>query len=89
MSKIDEWIEALEAKLEQLKVQHPRKEIRARTAATKRARGEELRRKLLAGAIVLAKAEQGDLVESVLRGWLDVALIRADDRVLFELSAKP
>jgi hypothetical protein len=43
MSKIDERIEALEAKLEQLKVQHQRKEIRARTATTKRARGEELR----------------------------------------------
>ena len=89
MSKIDEWIEALEAKLEQLKVQHQRKEIRARTAATKRARGEELRRKILEGAIVLAKAELGDLVESVLRGWLDQALTRADDRAVFELSAKP
>ena len=81
MSKIDERIEALEAKLEQLKVQHQRKEIRAR--------GEELRRNILVGAIVPAKAEQGDLVESVLRGWLDVALTRADDRALCELSAKP
>jgi hypothetical protein len=47
MSKIDERIEALEAKLEPLKMQHQRKEIRAPTAAAKWARGEELRRKIL------------------------------------------
>jgi hypothetical protein len=35
------------------------------------------------------KVEQGDFVESVLRGWLDVALTRADDRALCELSANP
>jgi hypothetical protein len=43
MPKIDERIEALASKLKQLKTQHQRKEIRARTAATKRARGEEFR----------------------------------------------
>jgi hypothetical protein len=37
MPKIDDRIEALEAKLKQLKVQHQRKEARARTVA-----GEEI-----------------------------------------------
>jgi hypothetical protein len=85
MVKIDERIEALEAKLGQLKVQRQRKEARARTVALRRARGEELRRKILAGAIVLAKVEAGHLEEATLRGWLDGALTREEDRALFDL----
>jgi hypothetical protein len=86
MTKIDERIEALESKLKQLKVQHQRREARTRTVAARRARGEELRRKILVGAIVLAKVEEGVFDEAVLRGWLDTALTREDDRALFELA---
>jgi hypothetical protein len=88
MSKIDERIEALEAKLKQLKVQHQRKEARVRTAAAKRARGEELRRKILAGAVVLAKIDEGSFDGAVLREWMDAALSREDDRALFGLGVK-
>lgn len=88
MAKIDERIEALETRLKQLKVQHQRREARARTVAARRARGQELRRKILVGAIVLAKVEEGVLDEAVLRGWLDAALTREDDRALFELHAR-
>ena len=88
MPKVDERIQALEAKLKQLKVLQQRKEARARTTAAKRTRHEELRRKILVGAIVLARVEAGTLEENVLRNWLDGALTRADDRKLFELEAK-
>jgi hypothetical protein len=88
MAKIDERIEALESKLKQLKVQHQRKETRTRAVAARRARGAELRRKILVGAIVLAKVDEGVLDEAVLRGWLDAALTREDDRALFELRAR-
>ena len=88
VSKIDDRIEALETKLKQLKVQHQRKEARARTAAAKRARGEELRRKILAGAVVLAKVDEGSFDGAVLRGWMDAALTREDDRALFGLGVK-
>ena len=88
MAKIDARIQALEVKLKQLKVQQQRREARARTVASRRARGEELRRKILVGAIVLAKVEEGVLDESVLRGWLDEALTREDNRALFELHAR-
>ena len=88
MPKIDERIEALEAKLNQLKVLQQRKEARARAVAAKRSRHQELRRKILVGAIVLAKVEDGSLEERVLRNWMDGALTRADDRALFELDAK-
>lgn len=58
-----ERIQALEAKLKQLKTVRARKEARARTAAAKRSRGEELRRKILAGAVLLAKVEKGEFHE--------------------------
>ena len=86
MPKIDDRIEALEAKLKQLKVQHQRKEARARTVAAKRSRHEELRRKILVGAVLLAKVEKGEFEEAVLKKWMEKALTRVEDRVLFGLE---
>jgi hypothetical protein len=86
MPKVDERIEALEAKLKQLKAQQQRKEARARTIASRRARHQELRRKILVGAIVLAKVDNGEFDRKILNGWLAEALTRADDRALFELD---
>jgi large subunit ribosomal protein L7/L12 len=90
MPKVSEQerIQALEAKLKQLKTLQARKEARARTTAAKRSRGEELRRKILVGAVVLAKVEEGFFDAGVLRGWMDAALTRADDRALFGLAVK-
>jgi len=47
-----------------------------------------MRRKILVGAIVLAKVEQGVIQEAVLRSWLDAALTREDDRALFGLKGR-
>ena len=55
---------------------------------SRRVRRDDTRRKILVGAIVLAKVEQGVLAESVLRGWLEGALERADDRALFDLPGR-
>jgi hypothetical protein len=88
MPKIDERIQSLEAKLKQLKTLQARKEARTRTTAAKKSRGEELRRKILAGAVLLAKVEKGEFDEVVLKGWMDGALSRADDRELFGLDGK-
>jgi hypothetical protein len=38
--------------------------------------------------LVLARVEQGQLPESDFRTWLDAALIRAEDRALFELPIR-
>ena len=73
MPKIDERILALEEKLKQLKVQHQRKEARARSVAGRRSRREDLRRKILVGAIVLAKVEDGSFDEKILNEWLSAA----------------
>jgi hypothetical protein len=88
MPKVDEGILALEAKLRQLKVQQQRKEARARTAASKRSRGEEMRRKILAGAVLLAKVEAGEFEEKILKEWMEKALGRPEDRALFGLEGK-
>jgi hypothetical protein len=90
MSKLSEQerIQALELKLKQLKVQKQRKEARARTVESRRTRREELRRKILVGAIVLAKVEDGSIEEKILKAWLDPELEKAEDRALFGLAAK-
>lgn len=75
-----EWIAALEAKLKQLKT------VQARNVAAERTRGEELRRKILVGAVVLAKVEDVSLDESVLKEWLGPVITKAEDRALFGLS---
>jgi hypothetical protein len=49
-------------------------------------RRQVARRKILVGTIVLTNVDQGVLEEPVLRGWLDSALTRPDDRALFGLS---
>jgi hypothetical protein len=88
MPKIDERerIQALELKLKQLKAVQQRKEARARTVEAKRSRREEMRRKFLVGAIVLAKVEDGSLDDKVLKGWLLPAITRPEDRALFDLD---
>jgi hypothetical protein len=83
-----ERIAALEAKLKQLKVVQQRKEARARTVEGRRTRREELRRKILVGAIVLAKVEAGEIEERTLKDWLDPAITRPEDRALFGLETK-
>ena len=87
-SKIAERIESLEERVRQLKAKQQRIEARRRSLESRRARRDDTRRKILVGAIVLAKVEQGVLAESVLRGWLEGALERADDRALFDLPAR-
>lgn len=88
MTKIDERIQGLEEKLGQLKARHARAEARKRALLSRRARKDDTRRKILVGAIVLAKVEAGELDAKRFREWLDQALISTDDRALFELPVR-
>ena len=87
MVTIDERITKLEAKLKQEKARKQQIEARQRSAELKRKRSDETRRKILVGAIILNKVERGEWPEDKLRAMLDSALIRADDRALFGLTA--
>ena len=82
-SPLTERIETLETRLKQLKAKQQRIEARQRSLESRRARRQDTRRKILVGAVVLAKVDQGVIDEAVLRGWLKGALSRADDRALF------
>ena len=85
MVKLDERISSLETRLKQLKTRQARLDARKRALASSRARKDDTRRKILAGAIVLARVAQGQIPQAEFRAWLDVALTRPDDRALFEL----
>jgi hypothetical protein len=82
---LDDRITTLELKLKQLKVRQQRSAARASALASSRARKNDLRRKILAGAILLAKVEDGEFDARTFRRWLDKALEREDDRNLFGL----
>jgi hypothetical protein len=84
-NKIAERLESLEERLQKLKVKQQRALARPRPVANPTARRENARRKVLVGAVVLARVEQGLLEESVLREWLDPVLSRPEDRELFKL----
>jgi hypothetical protein len=88
MPKIDERIANLEERLKQLKARQQKVLARQRAIEARRDRKADTRRKILIGAIVLARVEQGRLSEADLRGWMNEALSRADDRALFGLSER-
>lgn len=83
MNKRQEQIAALEERLRQLREREQRVAARQRTLESRRERKADTRRKILVGAVVLAKVEQGVLSEAQLRAWLEGALVRQDDRALF------
>lgn len=88
MPKLDDRIATLQERLQQLKAQQQRIAARQKSIESQRQRKEDTRRKILVGAIVLAKADQGEFDPAQLRRWLDAALTRPDDRALFDLTAR-
>jgi hypothetical protein len=88
MPKLDERISSLETKLKQLKVRQQRIDARARALASRRARKDNTRRKILIGATVLARIDRHELDHAELQAWLDAHLTRADDRALFDLPPR-
>ena len=79
-------ITQLEEKLRQLRAREQAVDARRRILESRRRRKDDTRRKILVGAIVLAKVEQGELDSGQLRRWLEAALTRPDDRGLFGLG---
>ena len=84
-SKRATQIAQLEEKLRQLKERQQAVEARRRTLESRRARKADTRRKILVGAIVLAKVEHGEMDRALLGQWLEQGLVREDDRLLFGL----
>lgn len=85
MGKLDERISTLETRLKQLKAQQVRAASRQRALEVRRSRKNEVRRKILVGAIVLDRVEREKFGKAELLAWLDEGLTRAEDRALFDL----
>lgn len=86
MPKVEERIAMLESRLKEAKARQAQVNARRRAAESRRERRDEVRRKILVGAIVLEMVGAGELDESELRRWLDRRLRREEDRELFELK---
>jgi hypothetical protein len=89
MSTIDDTIAALQTKLKQAKERKQQIESRKRTLQQKQERADDTRRKILVGALILAKVERGEWPREKLMAMLDTELSRADDRALFDLAPRP
>ena len=85
MTPLSDRIAALEVKLKTLKARAQHDDSRRRTLESRRSRKADTRRKILIGAIVLARIEQGRLPKTEVCAWLNDALTRPDDRALFDL----
>ena len=84
-TKPEEPVDAKAEKLRQRQARQERIEARHQTLLATRSRREDTRRKVLVGSVVLAKVERGEIPEATLRGWLQSALEREEDRALFRL----
>jgi len=86
VAKLDDQIALAEERLKTLKLRS--KQIEARRAAQRAARDKkvETRRRILVGAVVLARVRDGSMKEEELRAWLDPVLTRTEDRALFGLD---
>lgn len=85
MATVDQRIESLKEQLKQAKAQKQRMEAQKRAADAKKERANDTRRKVLAGAMTLAKADQGPDERARLLRAMDAFLTRDDDRELFGL----
>jgi chromosome segregation ATPase len=88
MPKLDERIATLQERLQQLKARQQRIAARQKTLESRRQRKEDTRRKILVGAVLLTRIEQGRFPKADLHAWLDEALTRPDDRALFDLTSR-
>ena len=74
MPGIEDRIADLERRLKQAKALKQQQVARERAADKKRQRSEETRRKILVGAVILAKVEHGEWPKERLREWMDKAV---------------
>lgn len=85
MTTIENTIATLEAKLKQAKAKKQQIQARKKALETKEERAKDTRRKILVGAVILAKVERGEWPRDKLLAMLNSELTRSDDRALFAL----
>lgn len=86
MATVDERIAALKEKLKQEQEKKAKIEAKKRAAEAKKVRADDTRKKVLVGAVILARVERGEWPADKLLAVMDKALTRSDDRALFGLE---
>lgn len=89
MPKTDDVIAALEEKLKKAKARRQKEQARIKSAESKKERAKDTRRKILTGAVVLARLDRGVWPKDKFRAMMDDDLTRDDDRALFDLAPLP
>ncbi len=80
-----ERIASMEQELKALKERHHEAETKRKRDEAQKAKKDDTRRKLLAGTVLLAIVERGEITQAQFRQWLDSALTQPKDRALFDL----
>jgi hypothetical protein len=84
MSKLEERIAAAEERLKSLRARHVKATTRQRARDAKQKRRDDLRRKILLGAVVLDLVERGKIERSQVEAWVSEGVDREEDRMLFQ-----
>ena len=87
MGTLEDKIAVAETKLKQLKAEQQKVEARKKATEIKRKRQDDTRRKVLAGAVLLARVESGDWPQTEFTAMMDKGFTRNEDRALFDLPA--
>lgn len=89
MTAIEDRIETLQNKLKEAKAKKQRIDAKKRAKERSINREQDTRRKILVGAVYLGLAEQDDKAKKELKERMSNALVRDDDRALFNLPPLP
>jgi len=84
MSRLEDRIAATEQRLKALKARHIRAATKQRARDARQKRRDDVRRRVLVGAVVLELVERGEIEISQLAGWMKGRLEHEEDRKLFE-----
>lgn len=87
--QLEKRIELLEEKLKEAKALKQKQDAQKRALATKQERQNDTRRKILVGAVILAKVERDEWPRDKLLAMLETALVHKKDRALFDLAPIP
>lgn len=83
MTSLEERIAAAEQRLRALKARQVRTATRQRARDARQKRQDDVRRKILVGAVVLDLVEQGKIETSLFKKWVEEKVDREEDRLLF------
>ena len=85
MTAIEDRIETLQNKLKEAKAKKQRLDAKKRAKERNISREQDTRRKILVGVVYLGLTEGDDKKKEELKEHMNKALVRDDDRALFDL----